>query len=270
MIRRVAVGLFAVLGLLVVGVAAMVVPLADVRPATVALGDDPAAEAEGRGLLAQMLDAHGGAAALHAHEALAVEIRDTWVGVGKLFNPWPDHDQRASLRLRVHTFDSSVLFHNGAREGQTWGIREGQVYRVDGAAEAPVDDAGLRFMLPTAHYFLEMPQRLTEAQIVRSAGRERVGDVDYDVVFATWGTVDANATYDQYRIYLDSKTHRLAKAWYTVREKGRFVEGVAHMDDQREVGGFWFAHRVPVTMAVGDDPAVDALHTMVFSIAVAP
>ena len=140
------------------------------------------------------------------------------------------------------------------------------MYRRDGAAEVPVEDADLRFMLPTVHYFVEMPQRLTEAAIVRAAGKERVGGVDYDVVYATWGTVGANPTYDQYRIYMDPETHQLAKVWYTVREIGGFVTGVAHLEDRREVGGFVFAHHVPVTPDLHDDPAADAMHTMRFVI----
>ncbi|MEQ1566429.1 MAG: hypothetical protein ABMA64_12380 [Myxococcota bacterium] len=239
-------------------------PLADIRPEGVSLADDPVAEAEGRRLLARMLQSHGGADALHRHHTLDLDLRDTWVGLGTLFNPWPADDQRVHLTLRVHTFDSEVRFVDGPREGQVWGIRDFATYRREGDRQDPIADADLRFMLPTTHYFVEMPQRLTEAEIVRSVGRERVGDREYDLVYATWGTVDANRAYDQYRIYLDPETGRLAKVWYTVREIGSFVEGVGHFDDLREVDGFLVAHRVAVTPGIGDDPATDALHTMVF------
>jgi hypothetical protein len=264
-IRRVLIAAVAAACLAAVAAGVHGPPLADIRPDEVALGADPAAEAEGRRLLARMVDAHGGVEALHRHHTLELDLRDTWFGwLGWAFDPWPALDQRVHLTLRVHTFDSEARFVDGPRQGEVWGIRDFGVYRRDGDREVPVADADLRFMLPTVHYFVEMPQRLTEAELVRSVGRHHVGDRAYDVVYATWGSIDANRRFDQYRVYLDPDTGRLAKVWYTVRELGSFVQGVAHFDDLRAVDGFVFAHRVAVTPALGDDPAAEALHTMVF------
>ncbi|MCB9679099.1 MAG: hypothetical protein H6737_28615 [Alphaproteobacteria bacterium] len=253
------VGLFAVLGL---ALAVFGLPLVDIRPASVSVADDPAAEARGRELLAAMLEAHGGAEALHRHASLELDLRDTWVGVGRWFNPWPDADQRAHVRQRVHSFDSEAELLNGPEAGVTWGVTEGAAWRRVDGVEQPSDSAQIRFMLPTLHYFVEMPQRLTEAPLVRYVGTEEVRGATYDVVYATWERIEANPQYDQYLVYLDPETHRLAKVHYTVREIAPVASGVAHLLDQRPVDGFWVAHDIPVTTGLHDDPEA-YMHRMV-------
>ncbi|MEZ4320007.1 MAG: hypothetical protein R3F61_21025 [Myxococcota bacterium] len=266
--RRGLIVLGGVLGALLVGggtaLAVLGVPLVDIRPDEVRLGDDPVAEARGRELLAEMLEAHGGADALLRHRTASFDFEDTWVGLGTLFNPWPDAAQRAHVTLDVHSFDSEVLLENGPQAGVTWGITDFATWRRSDGATETVHDADMRFMLPTVHYFFEMPQRLTEAAIVRYVGPREVRGERYEVVYATWGEPGANPDFDQYLIYLDPDSHRLAKVHYTVREIAPFVSGIAHLLDQREVDGFWVAHDIPVTTEVDGDPDAN-LHRMVFS-----
>lgn len=243
------------------GLAVFGLPLADIRPPEVSLDPDPASEIRGRALLAEMLEAHGGERALHRHRSLSFDFTDDWYGAAGLVNPWPANDQRAVITQQVHSFDSTAHLQNGPDQGLTWGITEGRAWVERDGARTEVDDPDIRFMLPTVHYFVEMPQRLTEADIVRYVGEREVAGQPYEVVYATWGEVGANAEYDQYLIYLHPETHRLAKVHYTVREILPVATGVAHLMDQREVDGFWFAHDMPVTGAVGDSPE-QAFHRM--------
>ncbi len=265
MIRRALFVLAGLVALALAAAAAFLLHLVDLRPDSVSVGDDPAAELVGRMLLREMVAAHGGADALQRHHTFDAELRDTWVGVGRWFNPWPDDDQRVHLTTRVGRLDASTVFHNGPRTGERWSVRDRVVRSHTASADRVVDDADLRFMLPTVQYFVEMPVRLPEAAIVRSVGRQRVGDHEYDVVYATWGSVEANRAFDQYLVYLDPESHQLAKVWYTVRELGGFVQGIAHFEALVDVDGYLLPARVTVTPGLGDDVATDGLHTMVFT-----
>lgn len=233
---------------------------ADIRPAAVSLDPDPEAEARGRALLARAREAHGVDALLdHAH--LEATFRDAWApGLPTWFSPWPEPDQRGRLRARVHSFDSQITYDNGPQTGQTWGITDWTVW--EGTPANPVSSADLSFMLPTVHYFVEMPQRLTEAEIVRHVGTTGIDGVTYETVYATWGSVAANSDYDQYLIFLEPESGRIAKVQYTVREIAPFVTGIAHFEDVRDVDGFQLAHRMPVT---SDLEGHELLHTMYFS-----
>lgn len=183
---------------------------------------------------------------------------------GTLFNPWPDDDQRARITTRIHTFDSRAELLNGPDEGLTWGIQDWAPYTERDGARTAVDDASIRFMLPTVQYFVEMPQRLTEAELVRHVGQQTVGGDTYDVVYATWGTLEANAEYDQYLLFFAPESGRLAKAQYTVREMMNLAVGTIHLDDQRAIDGYWVPHRMTVTSSPQDDPDT-YMHRMVLT-----
>jgi hypothetical protein len=169
------------------------------------------------------------------------------------------------MRGQVHTFDSEATFLNGAQRDITWGITAGSPWTRSKGAQVPSEDADIRFMLPTVHYFIEVPQRLTEVPLVRYAGQETVRGTVYDVVFGTWESLEASARFDQYKIYLDPETSRIAKLYYTVREAGGLARGACHFDDVRSIEGYWLAHRMTVTAAIDDDPAAGWLHEMVIS-----
>jgi len=256
---------FALLALLVLAVAAFAItggPLADIKPASVR-ADDPDADRRGRALLAAAYEAHGGDAALRSHQTATFTMRDTWFGVNALFNPWPDADQHLRMTTRIHSFDSAAHLLNGPEEGVTWGITDGRSWRLRDGSKTVAPDADIEFMLPTTHYFTELPQRLTEAELVRYVGEETIADSTFDVVFATWGSLDATEQFDQYLVYIDKDTGRIGKIFYTVREIMRSVSGTAHLDDQRSVDGWWVPHRMTITATPSDDPEGSPLHRMV-------
>lgn len=256
-----------VLGALGAGLAAWGGPLLDLRPAEISLDTpQPEREARGRALLQAAYEAHG-AQAWMAHPGQRLEMRDTWPGwMGTVGSPWPHPDMRLTVHQRRHSFDSDVVLHGGEVEGTVWAIRDGQPLRqAPGGEREPVDDATIAFILPTVHYFVELPQRLTEAELVRHVGTETVGGSDYEVVYATWGSWAANETFDQYLVYIDPESGRIEKVAYTVREIARFIGGTAHYQAFQELDGVTLGTRITITNAVTDDPSTDQglIHRMV-------
>ena len=236
--------------------------LADLKPPELVEGPQPEREANGRALLAAAADAHGGLATWKAKQSTELIFADHWIGIGTWFNPWPDASMRGSIRQRPGTFDSRVTFLGGEQDGVTWGIDDGVGFVVSAAGERSAsDDSDLLFMLPTTQYFVDLPFRIQEAALVRAAEPQTLDGTPYDVVYATWGSIEKNAEFDQYLLYLDPQTHRIAKAYYTVRAISGFVTGTAHFTDLREVDGLWIPHTMVVTQSPTDAPDA-ALHTM--------
>lgn len=236
-------------------------PLADIRPSTVSLADDPAAETRGRALLETMAQAMG-APALVGHTTSELTVHDTWHGMFGMMAPWPAASQLVEVTTAIDSFDSHATFLDGPAKDTTWGIQAGRTW-TDAGAVVAADDANIRFILPTVQYFFHLPHRIQEAPIVRHVGRQTLEGTDYDVVYATWGEVAANPDFDQYVLFIDPTSKRLAKVHFTVREAMRFATGAAHYDDLEDHGGYLVARRLAITGAPHEDPATDAMHTFV-------
>lgn len=254
----VAVGLVVIAGLVAWGG-----PLADIRPDVITPdAAQPEREARGREVLALALEAHGGADAWAADGGQTFTMVDEWPGMYAWISPWGMERAELEVVQRRHTFDSTVTF----ADGRVWGITDGQPWTSTGGERTEVDDPNIRFILPTVHYFVEAPQRLQEAELVRYAGTRQIGGTTYDVVYATWGTWAANGDYDQYLIFVDADTHRIEKLEYTVRDMMRPIRAAIHYEDFVEVGDVTVATRCTVTSEVTDDPAAAGfMHRMVLS-----
>ncbi len=238
-------------------------PKADILPAGIEPTSVQSKRAEdGRALLERAASAHG---LDRWRETAHIEMRldDRWYGIARLANPWPSSDVQATVTQTPETFDSTVTFLSGPREGWTWGIEDWKTY-----TESPAGDRNdrqrnnIRFILPTVQYFVDLPFRIIEAPIVRLADPQTIDGVEYDVVYATWGSVEANREFDQYLVFIDRETHRIDKVSYTVRELGSFLKGTCHLDDTREIDGIWIPHTLTVTGKLDADPKKKPVHVM--------
>lgn len=249
--------------LLAAVVAAGCLPTADILPPALQGANDlEAREAAGRARLQAAAEASG-LEAWRGMERVELTLRDVWVGPFRLFNPWPDADTRAIITQRPGTFDSTARFVGGRRDGWTWGIEDWQTYTIDPDGQrSAVDDGDIHFMLPTTQYFLDLPFRILEAEIVHDVGERVIAGQPYQVVYATWGSVQANRDYDQYLLFVSPASGRIEKVQYTVREMGSFVTGTNHLDDQREVDGIWVPHRMTINQSPDAPLDEGAIHTM--------
>lgn len=226
--------------------------LADIRPSTIEeLTDQPGAAERGRARLVAAAEAHGGIDAWKARTSVTVELTDTWQGfIARMANPWPTAAPRVRLEQRLHTFDSRATFLDDDNAGLVWGVTGGQTWRTRDGVTEKTEDADAAFILPTMHYFTEIPYRLLEAPIILDAGPETIDGVTYPRVFVTWESPEPNAKYDQYIVYIDPDTGRFAKTYYTVREIAGFVTGTMNYQDYQHVDGAW----LPMTMYVSPEP----------------
>lgn len=192
----------------------------DLRPERLeAEGVTVATATEGRATLARMMAAHGGLDRWRSHANISVEISDTWHNALRraLAMPWPQNGQRMRLDVRIADHAARITFLDGPEKGTVWGLTgDGAWIRHrDGAVE---DDDGKRFWVRAFAYFVEMPFRLPEAEIVSYEGTEEAGGRTYHRVFATWRAPEPQDDIDHWVAYVDAETGLLGWVAYTIRE----------------------------------------------------
>jgi hypothetical protein len=251
--------------LLLSGLAAGGCGLADIRPPVIR--DQPidaAASHRARELLAQVEEAHGGRARYESYTAVTAVARDIWPSapVRALYMPWPENGTRVRYRFLLRTFTSVAELLDGKRQGETWGIQNWITYkRRPGEPVEIAPDKDITFYLPTYQYFLELPFRLGEAPIVGYAGDAQFDGRTYDLVFATWQTIEPHSEHDQYVLWIDRETRQVGQVQYTVRDIAGFVAGTNRFQDLRQVQGL----AVPFLQTITDKPGSDnVLHRLEF------
>lgn len=239
--------------------------IADIRPDMLQSPelDQAPLEARGRALLTQVADAHGEEAWSQV-KTYTMEVHDRWQGMlVKRQSPWGEPEVDLTLNYLAGTFDGRAVMRSGQHEGETWGVQSWQTYVVDtqGTARFAHDD-DIAFIVPALHYLQEFVFRAGTAPIVLDAGEDKVGDTLYQRVFVTWHNLEPHMEADQYIMYINPDTHRVAKIQYTVRDAMRFLQGTIHFDDFRLIEGVWVPFTQSVTLSLQDDPVNDYLHLM--------
>jgi hypothetical protein len=178
-------------------------------------------EKKGKLILKQAWNEHG-IDAMQSHKVYSYTGVDSWVGmIGKMGKLWPDAVIKVKLKSVIGTFDSKIEFLDGKEAGNKAGLQAWKYYEEE-KDSLPDFDVELnrrhKFGLAAFQYFNEMVARLSNAPIIRYAGEETFNETEYDLVFATWETLEATKKNDQYVLYINKKTHRLDYVIYTIRD----------------------------------------------------
>ena len=216
------------------------IPTADLRSDALKMnGITGDALKKGKELLLETAEAHGLQRAKN-YTTAEFTFKDEWNGLmGKVMNPWPENSVPIRMQTLLRTFTSRVEFLDGEKQGEVWGIQAWSPYKRQ-SRDAEVifqKDGTIEFMLPTAQYFSELPFRIQEAEIIAYLGHRTLNGREYDLIFLTWGTPEANTKYDQYLVWIDRETSLIQKMTYTVRDKLRFMEATIHFFDYRDIQG---------------------------------
>ncbi len=226
---------------------------ADLRPDSGAF--EAHAEVQGKAWLLKASQAQGGAQ-LMQHQTVSFWLQDVWPSwfYRAVAMPWPQNEQPMRLDVRVGTDDARLTFLGGPKDKEAWGIQQWVTYRagVDGKLdfdEVHDPDEDIKFWLPTTLYFPFLAWRIQEADVVRLMSPETIGGKSYQRVFVSWGKAEPQDEVDQYIIYIDSETHLVRWARYTVRDFADFAVGLMRYEDYRQVGDL----KLPFSMRVVSD-----------------
>ncbi|WP_234859090.1 hypothetical protein [Aquimarina aquimarini] len=191
------------------------------------------------------------------------EAIDDWKGImGGMAKIWPDKNTRFKFCYNFNTFDGNALFLSGKKQGNLIGVQSWRFYeKTKNTDTILVKDTGskhnpLEFGVVIYHYFIELAYRLRNAPIRRYYGQKTYKKQRYDLVFASWESEAPNPKYDQYILWINTKTKLVEYCMYTVRTNTnpltRHKYGSIAFEDYSNVDGF----KVPTKMTVMIDDDV--------------
>lgn len=238
--------------------------LADIRPDSIKTEITGDQFKKGREILDRSLAAHGGAERWQQAGPVAVKFTDEWPGFlnRTLFMPWPENPMDATIYLLPHKDDARIVYRKGKDMGHFMGIQHWIPYTGKASPEAPVADIAaadvelhpadedIKFWVPTLNYFLQLPYRIGEADVVAYAGERKLDGRVFQLVFVSWVRAEPQEMVDQYLLWIEKKTGYIEYATYTVRDMGGFVTGTMHYSDFEEQDGLVIARK----QAVVDSP----------------
>lgn len=202
------------------------------------LTPDAMSERRGRELLESALAASGGRACWDSYPVAELTLQDEWRGfIGPLFRPWPGNPTRLQMHyeLDMRAVEATILSEK--KRGLRFTQHDKEKYR---------------FILAAYQYFFELPRNAVDLPIVTYAGHRRREGRDFDLVFATWGTIEAHREDDQYLFWIARDTHLMERVQYTIRDKVSWAKGVNFFSDFRTVDGLTLPHRYTIFRHLND------------------
>jgi len=213
-----------------------------------------------KALLQDMANAHG---IEHWKNIMTyeVELEDVFMGsIGQMSHPYSEDTILLSLIYIPNTFDGRLEFLSGLREGTRWGIQSWKTY-IDSERKGFRfrESDEITFWLPTYQYFIEFPMRIQNANALNYAGEKEINGKICEGVLASWNTTAPQYHTDQYLIWLDKETKRIAKLEYTIREMTNFIRGAVYFNDYKDFDGILLPTSLPVESNLVED---EILHEM--------
>lgn len=166
--------------------------------------------------------------------------------LGKQSNPFKEPKTELLLSYIPKTFDGQMQITSGKQKGTTWGIDNWQTYRIKDKEVQAKKNKNMSFFIATYQYFIEFPNRITEAEIFDYLGKKEIDGVACEGVMVSWKTMAPQKDLDQYIIWLNSETHRIYKVEYTIRDVFKFIKGAAYFHDYKEFNGLPLPTSMPV------------------------
>lgn len=146
-------------------------------------------------------------------DTYSLKLTDQFFGLlGKFSSPFPKNIGTLDIHFIPKTFTSQATFTEGKWEGRIWGIQSWKTYTEKELALQQFqtkNNKQIEFWLPTYQYFVELPLRILEADVISYAGeRSRNGEM-YDLVFASWKSDQPQKDIDQYLLWIERDSKRL-------------------------------------------------------------
>lgn len=215
----------------------------NIRPA--ALGSEISLdqETEGRVLLSQVVAAYGGQDTWRSTLSAKFVLFEDWYGNTER-SQWKADPQKLLVEIRPFSDQGSMLLMNGNDGGMNYSLTDTSFYELVPRGN-PVRSSREVYeeKLRTNLYWFEFPFRIAQAQIVGYGGTIAVDEKTYELVYCTWGNANAQASTDQYLLYIDPDTHLIDYVHYTNRSKYIFISLTAQYLDFHTINGITIPHQ---------------------------
>lgn len=224
-------------------------------------------EEKGKQLMDEVAEAHY-ISVWQQVETYSFRLKDDYFGIiGKLGNPYPQNQADLQLAFIPGTFTGKGIFQKGKWKDKIWGIQAWSTYTRQKEGTLlfhEKNEKNIEFWLPTYQYFIELPARIQETNVVSYAGQRNWNQQTYELVYATWNQSAPQKEIDQYLLWINVKTKQIELVEYTVRDANKWIRSHIVYQDYRNVKGLLIPHKM--TVSVGPPQADKApMHIMILS-----
>jgi len=210
----------------------------DIRPPYLKKENIEDAESLGHVLLHEVQKAYGGKEHWLSFDIASYQQTADWYEDKFGTSGWDTLPQKFIMTSELGTDNSEFRLLNGQNSGQNWGVKNWNSYRLDANGDMEYEEnEKYQHKLIYKNYWFQFPFRISEAPIILYAGEEAVYGKNYDLLFVTWGSEEANKDYDQYVLYIDQQTRLIEWLQFTIRDKFRFLQLTAQFADFDEING---------------------------------
>lgn len=194
-------------------------------------------EAKAKQLLTEMGIAHG-IDKWKEISTYTVNFGDEFYGfIGQQVNPFKNKNISLALSYIPKTSNGQIEILNGRERGTVWGVQANQAFMLFNDEIMKTVDEDIRFWVPTYQYFIEFPNRIQEATSISYVGKDTINGAICEGVLASWNTIKPQKDIDQYLIWIDSVTKRIAKIEYTIRAINKYTSGSAYFTNYNDYEG---------------------------------
>lgn len=171
-------------------------------------------------------------------EVYELNLTDEFFGIqGSLAKPFPDKKTSMQAFFAPNSYDGKLTFNSGKLKGTTWGIQSWKTYTQESDKKAVFNkNKKATFWLPTYQYFIELPARVQNANVISYAGEQSFKGEKYDLVYITWKTQEPQKDIDQYMVWINKKTNTVDLVEFTIRDQMNFLKATAVYEDLEDVG----------------------------------
>lgn len=204
--------------------------------------------AKGKALLQKMSISHG-LKSYQNWETVRVKWSDEFAYLPSLVaSPFPEQKYEGSLAFTPGSWDSRLDFSTGALSNVSWGIQSGQTYQRNSPDSELVFEQNkeIEFWLPTYQYFVELPNRISEADVILYAGTKEVDGKVCDGVYASWRSAEVQRDIDQYNLWINRETGLIELVEFTIRDYTNFAVGSVRYLEYKNFDGLKLATYMPV------------------------
>ncbi|MFK7924318.1 MAG: hypothetical protein AB8H47_20340, partial [Bacteroidia bacterium] len=158
-------------------------------------GDKAFSEADytkGQQMLADMENAYGSKHNWELYRTARFVQSTDWYDRLKISH-WDTVPQSFEMTSYLPGDDASLILLNGPNRGEFWGIEGGKTYTWGAdSTKIFVENERHAQKLLFKNYWFQFPFRIGEAEIIAFSGTREVDGKQYETVFASWGSEDAN------------------------------------------------------------------------------
>lgn len=224
---------FSILIILLIG-CVNVLKLSDVNTSKLS---DNYKKSEAMVLLTQMAEAHG-SDKLKKLDTYTVSISDEYYGfIGQQNTPFKNDITSLSLSYIPFQKYGQIEITSGRERDVIWGMQDKIAYTIFNDELKPTVDLMVNYWVPNYQFIFEFPGRVKEFKSLTYVGKDTIKGEICEGVIACENSITPEKEGNQYLIWINSTTKRIAKLVYTKRRINNYAIETAYFNTYNNYEG---------------------------------